>query len=932
MTKKQAEPLAWGKWVAWVGAMGLVSTCAVQAQGLAQPSTSTDESAESSMQDVHVSGTRQKKVGRHDITPAVSGHLISANDLRYLPLDSSISGIAMTAPSAIAGDSAFGKGKLPSLGGASVGENAYYIDDFDVTNIRNFLSYVTLPAEAIAEEEVQTSGWSAKYGRALGGLVHVRTRAGSDVWKGGASLAIEPRALRAQARDVRSRTAGSALDYTLYQSRDRSSAATAVAYMGGPLIEKELYFFGMVQGSQSRADDFEAATNVHSRTTEPSSLIRLDWRPHVGHRVQWTGIQTRTTTHYTDYSNAQLYSPGFDGAGQASRSVGGSSVSILKYTGTLTDQLSVALTVGQADYQLDRLTGARMKEGCPTVYETDDRPIGCWSKVGSYAPTLRDPLAPEDTDRRRAWRFDVNYQTATGHQWRAGIDFEKFRSRAAGQVEYGGAYYGYNVSQDGSIDGVPGVVAPGTPYVLKYVKASSSGAYSVKNRAWYVEDDWKLSEDFSLYGGLRADFFDNQDAYGRSFVKATRLLAPRLGFSWFPEGANTNTRIFGSVGRHHIPVSSSANIRLTRSEIEGGGYYTYTGRDPVTQAPLNTRLIGEATVVRDGRVPDPATVASLSLKPMAQDEFMLGFERALAKGWSVNVKGVYRVIRHGVDDFCSSYPMVNWAADNGYRKFDPQTLPGCILVNPGRDVTLKMDVDHSGQLKSVTIPAGYFGLEPYRRTYRGLEFSLIREFDKKWEMNASYTWSRSVGTAEGYTQSSLNQSDAGVNQDFDTGSLTHGANGYLPNDRRHQFKVSGRYAFNDQYSLGLTGKLVSGRPISCLGFVPSSLADAGQANAIQPSSFYCLDKNGQAVLHNRGSMGRTPWVSQLDLRLMYEKHLADGSTLALQADIFNVFNQQSTTEVDEFGDTTISVRNPNYGTPVAFSTPRFVRLTVRYDF
>ncbi len=37
----------------------------------------------------------------------------------------------------------------------------------------------------------------------------------------------------------------------------------------------------------------------------------------------------------------------------------------------------------------------------------------------------------------------------------------------------------------------------------------------------------------------------------------------------------------------------------------------------------------------------------------------------------------------------------------------------------------------------------------------------------------------------------LNQTDAGITQDFDFGSMTDGAYGYLPNDRRHQFKLYG---------------------------------------------------------------------------------------------------------------------------------------------
>lgn len=865
------------------------------------------------------------------MTHPTSGRIFRRSDLQKLPIDPSVDSVALLAPGVVRGDRSLGSGKLPSFGGASVGENGYYINGFDVTNIRSFLSYVTVPFEAIFQEEVKTGGLDAEYGRSLGGVVSVVTRSGSNVWHGGASLTLEPQLLRARARDVANRTAGSALDYTLYQSRDASNSTSAVAYLSGPVIENRLYFFGLLQGEHGRADDFEAATNVRSRTSQPSGLLKLDWWPHENHHVEWTGIHTQNHTSYTDYNNTSLYSPRWDGLGQISRADSGSTASIFKYTGQWTQDLTASLLYGRANYRVEEISGARMKLGCPTVVDSDEQPIGCWSKVG-VGSTLRDSNAPADEDRRRAWRFDLNYKLGT-HHLRGGLDYEKFSSDAAGQIYYGGAYYGYSISKDGSVNGIPNVVRPGSPYVWQYVRTNTSGTYMVRNQAWYVDDSWEaIPKYLTLYGGLRSESFDNQDAQGRSFVKADRLIAPRTGFVWNVGGEGT-LRIFGTAGRYFIPVSSSTNIRLTRGETEWYSYHTYSSRDPVSQVPLGlSSPIGGTVVVRDGRLPDPATVASTSLKPMAQDEFVLGFQRLVTSQWRFGLKGTYRTVRHGMDDFCAHYPMANWAADNGYMKFDPATLASCILINPGQDVTLKMDVDNNGRLKQVTIPASYFGLTSYRRKYQGIEFTLDREFDDVWEMSFSYTWSRSIGTAEGYVQSSLNQGDAGTTQDFDTASLTRGAYGYLPNDRRHQFKLSGRYALNANFSIGLVGTLASGRPISCMGYVPQSASDYGEAQFAQPSSFYCLNEKGVPELHRRGSMGRTPWASQFDLKLMYTQKMSQGAFLSLQADIFNVFNQQSAIEVDEFGDATEFHRNANYGTPTAFSTPRYVRLTARYDF
>lgn len=881
--------------------------------------------------DVHIEAERRGRLNV-DMSNPMPSVVVRRQDTRALPIGASIEAVATRlATDTTTGDAHLGSGRLPAFGGASVGENGYYINGFDVTNIRNFLSYIEVPFEAIDQIQVKGGAFGAEYGRALGGVINVMTRSGHmSEWHGGASLAVEPRFLRARARDVHSRKSSSALDYTLYQSLDAQDSTTATAYFSGPIIEDRLSFFGLVQGNRAHVDDLEAATNTRSRSSSPSALLKLDWNLTPDHRLEWTGIHTRRQTQYTDYANAHLYSGSFDGVGQRSRSDGGSSVSIFRHVGTWSPALKTFWMVGQSKDQVDRVTGARMREGCPTVYDTNDQPIGCWSKIG-LGPTLRDAGVPDDADQRRAWRFDVEYK-AGAHLLRAGWDHERFRSVAAGQRYYGGTYYQYLTSEDGSVNGVPNVVNPGDPYVLQYVRTSTSGVYEVKNRAWYVEDTWAVvPERLTLYGGWRSESFDNQDARGRSFVKAHQLGAPRTGFVWNVDGKD-QLRIYGAAGRYYIPVSSGTNIRLTRGETEWYSYHTYAGRNGVTQAPWGlSHAVGGETVIRDGRMPDPATVASTSLKPMAQDEFVLGFERALMPKWRMGVKGTYRTVRHGMDDFCAHYPMTRWAADNGYTQFDPATLSSCILINPGRDVTLKMDVDNNGQLQQVTIPAGYFGLATYRRTYQGLTFTLDRDFDDVWGMGFSYTWSRSVGTAEGYVQSSLNQGDAGSTQDFDSGSLTRGAHGYLPNDRRHQFKLHGWYAFNANYSMGLVGTLVSGRPISCMGYVPKSAFDHAEAQFAQPSSFYCLNDKGVPQLHRRGSMGRTPWSSQLDVKFGYTQKLTHGA-FSLEAEIFNIFNQQSAIEVDEFGDATESVRSVNYGTPTAFSTPRYVRLTARYDF
>src|SRR3546814_12184448 len=54
-----------------------------------------------------------------------------------MPLGRSLTDAALLAPTATAGDTTFGN--LASLGGASVAENAYYINGLNITNFDNYL-------------------------------------------------------------------------------------------------------------------------------------------------------------------------------------------------------------------------------------------------------------------------------------------------------------------------------------------------------------------------------------------------------------------------------------------------------------------------------------------------------------------------------------------------------------------------------------------------------------------------------------------------------------------------------------------------------------------------------------------------------------------------------------------------------------------------
>jgi hypothetical protein len=882
-----------------------------------------------------------------DVNTTETNSVFTSQQVQALPVVRNVNAVAYLAPGVVQGDDGLGDGNLPSFGGASVAENGYYVNGFDVTNIRNFLSYAELPFEAIAQFQVKTGGYGAEYGRSLGGVISLLTKRGTNEFKAGGAIYVDPKKLASTGQNVRDLEPDNNKDfqnYTVFNQHDERQNLRYNLFAGGPIVKDRFFAFALLEGRKDTLSDFKRDGSTKTTSDRPNGLLKLDWTPSETLAFELTAISNKKREKIVDHtSNDQPFATTHLGAASHSERTSGGTVAIAKASAFITDNLTVSALLGRTQFQQPRTTGGRtLGQDCPVVLETNLAEIGCWTGpfpgVGGRDPAAR----PADTDTRKAGRLDVEYVLGA-HTIRAGVDNQKFTSyEGGGSLFTGGAYWRYFVTPaSGTVNGVPNALPAGTQYVRRRIRTTTSGEFDVVNEAAYVESAWKVNQDVLLYGGLRSESFDNRNGDGISFVKADNLIAPRIGASWDVSGDRT-LKLYANAGRYYIPVASNTNIRATRGELSVQQFYPFNGRDPRTQAPLNLGAeIGQAQTVSNGSLPDPGTIADTKLKPMNQDEFIVGLQKALSKEWSIGVKGTHRKINDGMDDFCGHDPMKKFAEDNGFAEaFKTVRLADCIIVNPGRDVSLKMDLNGDGKLVEATIPASYFGLAKYERTFDAIELSLDKPFNGKWGLSVSYTWSKSRGTAEGYVQSNLDQDDAGITQDFDYASFTHGAKGYLPNDRRHVLKVYGTYAPTESLRLGMNAVVASGRPKSCIGFVPPSVPDFAESrNYTSASSYYCVGSDGVTRLQQRGTAGRTPWTSQFDVQLAYVANVGKGK-LTLSADVFNVLNQQKakeTNEVRDFSrDSTLlgtgGRQNLNYDSPTSFQAPRSVRLSARYEF
>ena len=70
------------------------------------------------------------------------------------------------------------------INGASNSENSYLVEGQETASISTGTSNANVPMDFIQEVQVKTSGFEAEYGGALGGVVNVINKRGSNEWHG----------------------------------------------------------------------------------------------------------------------------------------------------------------------------------------------------------------------------------------------------------------------------------------------------------------------------------------------------------------------------------------------------------------------------------------------------------------------------------------------------------------------------------------------------------------------------------------------------------------------------------------------------------------------------------------------------------------------------------------------------------------------------
>ncbi len=153
---------------------------------------------------------------------------------------------------ALPGSSGNGVGVGYSVGGAADSESTYLVEGQDTENVSAGYSNANVPFEFIQEVQVKSSGIEAEHGGALGGVVNVVMKKGSNAYHGSLFMTYESDGMDGSPNEnlrydpLSAGNAGIGQDPTpqIYSpKKDHFRIAQPGFVVGGPIVKDRLWFF-----------------------------------------------------------------------------------------------------------------------------------------------------------------------------------------------------------------------------------------------------------------------------------------------------------------------------------------------------------------------------------------------------------------------------------------------------------------------------------------------------------------------------------------------------------------------------------------------------------------------------------------------------------------------------------------------------------------
>lgn len=839
-----------------------------------------------------------------------------------------------------------------SIGGATGLENQYIVNGMNVTGLRygnvemGLASHAggsNLPLEFLGQIDVNSGGYQAEYGGAMGGVVNTVLKSGSNEWHGSAFGYWSPYWMSANPNIVR--PLGSSLAGVEKPDFDDSIGVE----VGGPLIKDKLFLW---VGFAPRITDSHVLRETFALQNDGAGMPLLDANGNPALK-QLPYTARLDETHRTYYTAATL-----DWLPLPDNRVTLALVATPSFNTELKNQYGInpfssdprtaleSLTKSNTDvtahwvsklynrkWQIDAIAGMHYEyynqrspyadlnnlnqlQIANTDLWTVERAPGC-EPSGSFVPC---PIAPYyyaggigEMDSSDAYRWSAEIKSTNilegggRHEIKYGwhLDFNTMDftraftgppgSRAFVSLPGDGSYSAETFFQlpptESPVDYTSGKLnstnLTGSPY---YVDALHAYVKSMSN-AFFLQDSFSPDRlrNLTINAGVRLELQKLYDSNGGN-IFSTDNWAPRVSavYDPFDDG---RSKVSVSYGRYYeaVPLDVAARYFAGENFVNSNGTLnTCTGNLSDQNNWVGAGEYKSCKANNGAFANFNSEYAQPDMQGQYHNEIVATVERQIMEDMTVRVDYQHRWLGNIIED--GAGPAFNNVLGN------PGNVPSSAIdaanhqLQQAMDIAAKNPMDPVAQTNAQNAQINLsalqqLGSEPKpERNYDALTLSLNKRFSKKWFARASYTYSRLVGNYEGLYQYETNYIAPNGSNAYDFPELTVNNNGPLPNDRPHLFHLDGYFrqpVRKGQFVFGLAFTARSGQPRNYMG-------------NLLPGSPYQL-----VFLLPRGDAGRTPTVTQLDAKIAYSRPLGPKMNLEAFIDLFNILNQQTTLQTDD---------------------------------
>ncbi len=755
-----------------------------------------------------------------------------------------------------------------SIAGSQSFENLFLVNGVVVTENLRGQPFDLFIEDAIEETTTTVSGISAEYGRFAGGVVNTITKSGGNELHGSfrTSLTNQDWVATTPRNEVHSDEINKRYEATL----------------GGWIWRDKIWYFlagrdfeDLQTGNTTRQPNTSHTSTTFERGTDQQRYEgKLTMSPFAGHRLTGSYIQIEET----ELGN-------FFGTVLDTRSINNRTLPqellALNYSGVLTDNFFVEAQYSERNFTFensgskftDRIFGTLLVDG-----PTGNR---YWS------PTFCGVCRPEKRDNenilaKASWflssesvgSHDVSFgydsfddiRAADNHQ--SGSDFRVILSNTFARGEN---LYPQLLSDT---NGTLGQFIQYNP-----ILQSSLGTNFVTN-SYFVNDRWRLNDNFSFNLGLRYDVNDGEDASGKKVADDSKL-SPRLALTYDPKG-DGNWVFNASYGEYVAAIANSQ----ANSTAQGGNPATITWyyRGPSINADPNAANllspeqalaimfawfdaqggINNTSNLRSLNIPGATTIIPDSLKSPSTTEYAVGATRRLGSS------GLFRadyVHRDGTDFYANLTTVATGST----------TTP-------------------SGQRANITHVVNDDSI--LERVYDGLHTQFqLRPTDRLF-VGGNYTWSHSRGNFDGETQANGPVAATALGFPEYRDLSWNAPRGSLGTDQRHRARVWVVYDILAGGRNGLNVSLLqtygSGVPYGAVGAVNTRPYVTNPGYAIPPASVTYYFTGRDAF--------RTDDITSTDLSFNYDfswSTFGKEISVYLQPEVLNVFNEHGLINVNQ---------------------------------